>query len=118
MVSKLYSTKMVKPSLQKESKLGNKPEKKHTTWNLLTLLVKTEEQKQKQSKSLLTFQLDQFLHKSFKTPLSRSNPSAEMLLLLCDLGISILGGGSLEKQTTTTVRLSQLLRCNASLTRA
>ena len=52
----------------------------------------------------------------FKTPLRRSSPSADMLLLLWDFGISIRGGGSGEKHTTTTVRLSQELRFSASLT--
>ena len=58
------------------------------------------------------------VHISFKTPLRRSSPSADILLLFWDLGISILGGGSREKQTTTTVRLSQVLRWRASLTSA
>ena len=54
----------------------------------------------------------------FKIPLTRSSPSADILLLLWFLGISIFGGGSGEKQITKTVRLSQVLRWRASVTRA
>lgn len=120
---------MVRSTVQKWVKLPYKKNNGIKTWkkktdNLESLsFLSKEEIKKKKRQSLMhvssyLFSFTQFLHKSFKTPLSRSNPSAEMLLLLCDLGISILGGGSGEKHTTTTVRLSQLLRCSASLTKA
>ena len=51
-----------------------------------------------------------------RAPLSKCNPSKEMLLRTRGLGISIWGGGSTEKHTTTTVRLSQQSRLSASWT--
>lgn len=50
-------------------------------------------------------------------PFRRLSPSADMLLLTrAGATTSILGGGSGEKETTITVRLSQVFRFSASLT--
>uniref|UniRef100_A0A0A9GAS6 Uncharacterized protein n=1 Tax=Arundo donax TaxID=35708 RepID=A0A0A9GAS6_ARUDO len=51
-----------------------------------------------------------------RAPFSICNPSIEMLLRTRNLGTSICGGGSAEKHTTTTVRLSQQSRLSASWT--
>jgi len=51
-----------------------------------------------------------------RAPFSVCSPSIDMLLRTRNLGISIWGGGSTEKHTTTAVRLSQQSRLRASWT--
>lgn len=76
----------------------------HHTYNLYT--------RSRTQKMLATH----LLHTVSRTPWRKFSPSKDILLRTRDLVISIWGGGSVEKHTTMTVKLSHVFLLKASCT--